>query len=87
MTYERILELNEEDTADDRKPKTHPSEVLQISPSRHEITEEELKLCFRRLTLTAPAPPKRPLNPQQTASWISIVWMSMRIGKKQTTAH
>lgn len=47
-------QLNEEDTTEDGTPRTSPTEVLQKSPSRHETTEEELKYCFRRLTLTAP---------------------------------
>jgi hypothetical protein len=61
VTYERIVELNEEDTTEDRTPRTSPTEVLQKSPSRHETTEEELKCCFRRLTLTAPVAPSQPV--------------------------
>jgi hypothetical protein len=57
VTYERIVELNKEDTTEDTTPRSSPSEVHPQSPPKHDITEEELKYCFRRLTLTAPAPP------------------------------
>jgi hypothetical protein len=57
VTYERIVDLNEEDTTEGRASRISPSEILPKSPPKHDITEEELKYCFRRLTLTAPAPP------------------------------
>jgi hypothetical protein len=57
VTYERIVDLNEEDTTQDRTLRSPPSEVLPKSSPKHAVTEEELKYCFRRLILTVPAPP------------------------------
>lgn len=57
VTYERIVDLNEEDTTEDKASRISPSEIPPKSPPKHDITEEELKYCFRRLILTAPAPP------------------------------
>jgi len=44
VTYQRLVELDERDTAKDRAPKSLP---------RHDVTEEELKYCFRRIILMA----------------------------------
>jgi hypothetical protein len=57
VTYERIVDLEEEDITEDRTPRSPNPEVLPQSPPKHDITEGELKYCFRRLILTAPAPP------------------------------
>ncbi|KAH9866750.1 hypothetical protein J1614_008443 [Plenodomus biglobosus] len=57
VTYERIVDLDEEDTTKDGASRIPLSKNPPKSPPKHGITEEELKYCFRRLALTAPAPP------------------------------
>lgn len=56
VTYERIIGDND-DNMENSTPKICCLEELPKDIPPQEITEEELKYCFRRLTLTAPAPP------------------------------
>jgi hypothetical protein len=63
VTYERIVDLNEEHTTEDRASRISPSEIPPKSPPKHDITEEELKYCFRRLILTAGSDQYSPLPP------------------------
>ena len=57
MTYERIVEVDEEDVTDDKIPRSSPLKALPDTPPIHDVTEEELKYCFRRIILMASAPP------------------------------
>ena len=54
MTYERIVELND-DATEDGALNTTPSGVVRKYLSKHMITEEGLRYCFRRLALMTPA--------------------------------
>jgi hypothetical protein len=62
VTYKRIVDLNEEDTTEDRTPRSPQS------PPKHDITVEEFKYCFRQLILTAPAPRRSPALPRHDYS-------------------
>jgi hypothetical protein len=63
VNYERIVEPDEDETEALRPSITTSStahsmvEVIRKCPRNPVITDEELKLCFRRLTLTVQASP------------------------------